>query len=60
MHHPRQPVLLALAIGLGMLLISSQIQAQSRQRPLVPESFVLNEAASKVISAEWLTDDDLL
>ena len=58
MHHPRQPVLLALAIGLGMLLISSQIQAQSRQRPLVPESFVLNEAASKVISAEWLTDDE--
>lgn len=58
MHQPRQSGLPALAIGLGMLLVACPAFGQGGRRPLVPESFVLNEAASKAISAEWLTDDE--
>jgi tetratricopeptide (TPR) repeat protein len=36
----------------------SAVARQGAQRPLVPESFVLNEAASKAIAAEWLTEDE--
>lgn len=41
-----------------VLSFGQPAQAQQKRPPIVPESFVLNEAASKAISAAWLTEDE--
>jgi hypothetical protein len=39
------------------LLLCASAYAQGG-RPLVPSAFVLDQAASKAIAAQWLTDDE--
>jgi len=48
-----------LALLLAVTITPSTLARQAQQqRPLVPEGFVLNEAASRAISAEWLTEEE--
>lgn len=60
-HPPRRAAANLLIAGLfvfaAMLVRSPRAMAQ-QDRPMVPEGFVLNEAAANAINAAWLTEDE--